>query len=163
MIFNMPSLVYACALIVVSGALLLAARSDFRSFIIPNYTSAAIAAVYPASLLMLSTTSWFMGVATGMVVFAVGVILFALKWVGGGDVKLAASVAMWAGPTWFDTWVVVTSVAGALIATAMMLRPPLRALADHRVIESRFKHPMPFGIAIAIGGLSVVGCLLPLI
>lgn len=153
---ELNEILFTGALLMVSVALIWAAWSDLRTFTIPNSICAAIAAAYPLALLALPPHAWFMGLATGAVVLMAGAVLFAQEWVGGGDVKLASAVALWAGPTLFANWVMVTSIAGALLALAILVTPLPRVLASCRVAETGFNQPMPFGVALAAGGLWVV-------
>ena len=96
------------------------------------------------------------GLALGAVVFAVGIVCFARRWMGGGDVKLLGAIALWVSLPLVASFALVTSLAGAVLGIIMMT--PLRrhfpappaALA---AAAGRLRQPMPFGAAIATGGL----------
>lgn len=86
-----------------------------------------------------------------------GLLLFALKWLGGGDVKLFAATAIWfnfAGLWKLIFWV---TAAGALLALVLIvsrrlfLKAEAGAGASHPVLVA--KGPIPYGMAIAAGGL----------
>src|SRR5262249_27541905 len=51
----------------------------------------------------------------------IGFLLFSMRLAGGGDVKLFAAVALWAGSHWLAEYVVVTALAGGLFALAMLV------------------------------------------
>jgi prepilin peptidase CpaA len=157
MTLSLPTLIFACALATVAVSLVVAAWSDFRTFTISNRTSFVIAACYPASLAVLAPDTWFMGLATGTMVLAIGAILFALKWLGGGDVKLAAATTLWAGPALFDIWVVVTSICATLIGVVIMILRLRQVPVGQKLDDLGFRQPMPFGVAISAGGLWVIG------
>jgi prepilin peptidase CpaA len=80
----------------------------------------------------------------GMAVLAVGILLFARGWVGGGDVKLLASASVWAGPALVFDLLVIMALSGGVLAVLVMLRG-----------RNDAKRALPYGIAIAAGGVYV--------
>ncbi|QVN22212.1 A24 family peptidase [Burkholderia pyrrocinia] len=75
-------------------------------------------------------------------------------WIGGGDVKLAAAVFLWAGPTLALPVLTIVGAGGvlcglaALAAVAWQCRAaPARAVAARGV---------PYGVALALGGALAV-------
>ncbi|HEY5084239.1 MAG TPA: prepilin peptidase, partial [Rhizomicrobium sp.] len=88
-------------LVIVALPLLLAAAAgwDLASFTIPNFLSAALLAVFAvfafAAGLGFAAIGWHL--AAGLVGLFVGFTLFALGYIGGGDAKLFAAVALWLG------------------------------------------------------------------
>jgi prepilin peptidase CpaA len=104
------------------------------------------------------------GFFTGLAIFAIGAFFFARGWMGGGDVKLLAAVSLWAGPSYLSIFAVVTGLSGAVLAAVMM--SPLRrhmpmASADALTMTGPAQEPMPYGVAIAAGGLFVLALYLP--
>ncbi len=86
------------ALAVYIFPLVLAGISDFRTLRIPNYLTAALAAAFPlAALAAGQHVDWLSHIEAGFFVFAGGAVLFAAGFMGGGDVKLLAATALWAG------------------------------------------------------------------
>lgn len=95
--------------------------------------------------------------AVGGLAFAVALVLGLSGWMGGGDVKLAAAVFVWAGPAQGVPVLVVVVVAGLVLAL-------LGAAAD--VLLRRFssgwvgrglgvisaRRGVPYGVALAFGG-----------
>ena len=78
--------------------LAMAALSDFRSYVIPNRLCVAILVLYPAHVLASSApVDWVSGLTAGGIVFGVGLVMFAFRLAGGGDVKLMAAAGVWAG------------------------------------------------------------------
>ena len=96
----------------------------------------------------------------GLGALAVGIGMFALRWIGGGDAKLFAAAALWLGAPAALSYVVMTGMAGGALALALIsLRSPLLRpyvlsgpawfgrLADP-------KEAVPYGVAIAAGALA---------
>ncbi len=139
-----------------------AAISDARSFIIPNRYCLAIALLYPAHILSTGTkVDWIGAVAICSVLLVVGFLLHVGKIIGGGDAKLVAAVALWAGTELFVEFLIITGIAGGAMALALWLRHRLSRAASAGLFfftppDPNFvKQPMPYAIAIAAGGLYV--------
>lgn len=143
------------ALIVVAACLLVAALSDLRRFIIPDWTSLAIATAFAGVAIFQPPGVIVAGLATGALVFGGGALLFAAGWFGGGDVKLLASVALWAGPGDIAEVLANIAFAGAGLAALLLLRLRWRTPEDWR-LQQPLQQPMPFGVAIAIGGWALI-------
>jgi prepilin peptidase CpaA len=143
------------ALIVVALALFAAALSDLRRFIIPNWASLGIVAAYAAVAVAQPLNTSLAGLAIGVAVFAGGAMLFAAGWLGGGDVKLLGSLALWAGPSGIADLLANTAFAGAGLAAVLLVRLRLRTPGDWR-LQQPMQAPMPFGVAIAIGGWALI-------
>lgn len=138
-------------LVIVLGVLLAAAAvEDALRFRISNLTCAGVlaAAVCAAVLEGVSVELW-QNLAVFAILLVLGTAAFAAKLLGGGDVKLFAALGLW-----FDlssaVWLVaLVFLAGGAVAIAYLLaRPWRRAPAKDRRV--------PYGIAIAIGGLAVI-------
>jgi prepilin peptidase CpaA len=80
---------------------------------------------------------------------------------GGGDVKLFSALALWCGPSRLASFTLVTSLAG--VAVALIMLSPLRRLAPAAPDEARSaaRQPMPYGVAIAAGGVWLLAQYLP--
>jgi prepilin peptidase CpaA len=155
-------------LAIAAAALLAAAVHDFRSYQIPNRFAAVIALCFLATSFGGSVREAVSGLALGTGVLAAGIVLFARRWLGGGDVKLLAAVALWVPGPLFAAFAMVTSFAGAALALVMMTplhrhfpAPPAAAFSGGAATAGRLRQPMPFGIAIAIGGLFILCTRLP--
>ena len=162
-------IIAAASMTVTAGALIWAASSDLRYYLIPNRIPLLIALAYAAIASSLPLTFVVGGFLTGLAVLAVGTLVFARGWMGGGDVKLLAAVALWAGPSRLPIFALATSLSGAVLA--LLLLSPMRkllpapsagALELSRADGSAMRQPMPFGVPIAIGGLVLVASYLPL-
>jgi prepilin peptidase CpaA len=87
-------------------------------------------------------------IAAALLVLLVGFILFARSLFGGGDVKLMAAMALWTGFVALPRFVLITTLAGGILALAfLILRYARRSTGEG--LDRR----LPYGIAIAAGGL----------
>lgn len=152
--------------------LLWAAASDARGFVIPNRAVIAIAALFPVHLAtrVLATgavvptlSDGLLALALAAIVLIAGFGLFAAQLVGGGDAKLAAAVALWAGSDNIVAFLILASLAGGMLAASVLLWraafPHLEGEPSHEAIGVRLKRglktPVPFGVAIAAAGLFI--------
>lgn len=134
-------------------ALLAAGLSDLAQRRISNRLNAVIALSAPLFWWASGLSLAAMGgqLALGLGVFAVLAALFAAGAVGGGDVKLLAALALWIRPLWFVQLLVVMALAGGVLSV-------LSIVWRLRQRERRGARGVPYGIAIALGGLWVLVC-----
>ena len=90
----------------------------------------------------------------GLLGLAMGFTLFALGWIGGGDAKLFAAVALWLGLKDLMPYALVASVfGGALTIAVLLLRQcPLPALLARQGWIVRLhdaRSGIPYGVALA--------------
>lgn len=152
--------------------LLWAAASDARGFLIPNRAVAAIAVLFPVHLLarMIASgavtpvlTDGVVALALASIVLIAGFGLFAIQLIGGGDAKLAAAAALWAGSDNILPFLIIASLAGGALASTVLLWraafPHLEGEPSYESIGVRLKRglktPVPFGVAIAAAGLFI--------
>jgi prepilin peptidase CpaA len=147
-------------LLVAAIALVGAARADIRHLRIPDRFALTVIAAFAIAAIGRPLTETGLGVLTGVAVFGGGAVMFARGWLGGGDVKLLAAVAVWAGPERLGELLQVTAFAGAVLAVAMLLRLRRRTPGGW-TMQAPLAAPMPFGVAIAAGGLAVFVARLP--
>lgn len=163
--------IHGLLILALVGTLAWAAVNDALWFRIPNAVPIAILALYPLYLLVggqgLAQLHWALALALG--VFLIGAFMFSRGWMGGGDVKLLAALALWAGPARFPELIVMTSIAGGVLALvaflpgraaalswlAMNLRIALQLPEAPRTATGR--RTIPYGVAIAVGGLHMCG------
>lgn len=144
-----------------------AAYHDIKNFKLPNIHSLSVALLYPAFVLSTDgAVDWVGAIGVASVVLLIGFGLFALKYCGGGDVKLMAAIALWAGPGLGLEFVIITALAGGVIAVAYLLYQqatilvPFLPQSRQQNPTSLSKKPMPYGIAIASGAVYVAFTLL---
>ncbi len=146
--------------------LLACAWSDARAYRIPNRLVAGIVLIYPAFCLAApehaTPLAALLGAAIGL---AVGYLAFCMNLFGAGDGKLLAAVLLWAGP---DAWLftlLITGLFGGVLAF-LMATSQLASPTASAGWSSRWQHvrglPVPYGVAIAMAGLTLVPTLLNL-
>lgn len=145
------------AILAFAALLLAAALWDALSYRIPNILCLSLLAIWPFHVSLLPVTDLTGALLAAGIVFAFGCLAWLRGWMGGGDVKLLAIVALWAGwPDIVATFFVI-SIAGGLLAIAM--KTPVRRVFGLAVtpgidVAPAVAAPMlPYGIAIACGGL----------
>lgn len=133
-------------------ALLIAAFTDLHKRQIGNKLNAVIALAAPLWWWANSLSLW-PDVATqfgfAIAVFAVCCILFAIRQMGGGDVKLLTALALWIPPLPFLKLVIVMALVGGLLTIVFG--------AIHIMRRRKDRIAIPYGLAIAVAGLWVLG------
>jgi prepilin peptidase CpaA len=150
------------------GLLALAAARDLYDRQIPNQISVAIILLYPALVLLTpGPVEWRGALIVAIAMFALGAVLFALRLAGGGDVKLFAATSLWAGPALIYPLVLGTVLAGGGLALMVLVQCRLRRLCAGRAggagsagSADEIEPELPYGVAIACGGLFVATRLL---
>ena len=147
-------------LIALAAVLVVAALIDVRTFTISNGLNAGVAAMALVYWWSIDLPLWPDGAIRAGVALAVFVILavtFYIGMMGGGDVKLAAALALWFTPGETVRFLVFMSVAGGILTIAVMLAH--RRWPDWQADEEggpRQKPQVPYGVAIAAGALVVL-------
>lgn len=146
-----------------AGLVCAACLFDITVRCIPNTVCLLLIALYPAIFATPAAPDpvWA-GVATGLAVFAAGAVVFAAGWLGGGDVKLLSALALWAGPAHLAGFLLITALAGGVLALAALVYARLVAVVPALAIGSRVTTQMtlPYGVAIACGGIWVASTLI---
>jgi len=131
------------------------AYSDWRRLVIPNAVSLGLLIVFAAHAAMhLDPKTALLHFAVGLAIFAIGAGAFALRLLGGGDVKLLAALALFAGPARVFDLLFVTALAGAGLALLML--SPI-GLPGHAAgaRELGRRAPMPYALALFAGALFI--------
>jgi Flp pilus assembly protein protease CpaA len=170
--------------------LALAALIDVRERRIPNWMTGGVVALYPLYVLASPTPiAWLPALAVAGAVFLTGFALFARQLIGGGDVKLIAAMTLWTGLDHLMLFALVTSLAGGGLALGGIwyrrwqgvIDAHMAALGWHLAparaqdvgnaactasddVASTSIEPapltLPYGVAIAAGGLAVIAQLI---
>jgi prepilin peptidase CpaA len=132
--------------------LLWGATTDLRRRIISNQLNLTIAllapfwwwangmALYPDIPIQLAIAAAVFIIFTGF--FALGVM-------GGGDVKMLVAIALWLPLQAMSTLLVVMALIGGVVT--------LITVAHHRITRRIGQPEIPYGVAIALAGLWVLG------
>src|SRR4051812_26461774 len=93
---------------------------DATRYIIPNWLVGSLVALYPVAVMMgHARADWKMGLAAMAIVFVIGYIMFARKWMGGGDVKLLTACSLWAGMQNLLDFLFIVSLLGGIFAVGV--------------------------------------------
>ena len=139
-------LLVALALILVVAAVI-----DIRTFTISNRLNATVALGAPLYWMSIALSPWpgmAIQLASGGIVFALLAGAFYAGMMGGGDVKLAAALALWFSPAGTVKFLVLMSLAGGALT--------LGIVAWHRVKRREGRPAVHYGVAIAFGGLAIL-------
>jgi prepilin peptidase CpaA len=121
---------------------------DVKTYTISNGVNIAIAALAPLYWWSAGVPLWpnaAMQVAIAALVFLLFAAAFYFNAMGGGDVKLAAALALWFSPIDTVRLIVVMSLVGGLLT--------LLVVGVHRARKKEGRPEVPYGVAIAAGGL----------
>jgi prepilin peptidase CpaA len=129
-------------------ALLVAAFTDIRRRQIDNWLNAAIALGAPVYWWAAGLSLWpdiASQIGVALVTFVALAGLFALKLMGGGDVKLLSALALWLAPMTFLKLIVIMSLLGGVLTIIFAVW--------HYAVTRRRDAKIPYGVAIAASGL----------
>jgi len=157
-----PELIKTLALALFAGLVIVAALKDLASFTIPNWISAALALGFAPAALAAGVPVGEIGLslAVGLGVLVLGVIMFALGWIGGGDAKLMTAAALWLGLKGLAPFALYTGLAGGALAVSLLalrsawLRPMAHAGPAWARRLATPGEAAPYGVAIAVGALA---------
>jgi prepilin peptidase CpaA len=135
-----------------AAGLLAAAVGDWRSRTIPNWLNAAIALGAIPFWWASGLSLWpdvAIQVAVALGVLFVFFLAFQMGQMGGGDVKMLFALALWLPPMAVFQLIMIMAIAGGVLTIAMLI--------PHRMLKSAGNPEIPYGIAIAFGGLWLIG------
>ena len=138
-------------LLMLAAILVVAAVVDVRTFTISNrlnLTVALLAPIYWASVALSPWPGVAVQLAAGATVFLLLAGAFYAGMMGGGDVKLAAALALWFPPLGTIKFLILMSLAGGILTIIV--------LALHRARKREGRPEIPYGVAIAFGGLAIL-------
>lgn len=143
-------------------AMIFAGLRDLTTMTIPNWLTLALTIVFfiAALLVAMPIAEVARNTAIGFATLLVGMGLFAKGWIGGGDAKLMAAVALWLGWSQALPYFVVASVFGGgltllilgyrnLPLPAFVVRQPWAARLHDRA------EGVPYGVALAAAALLI--------
>jgi prepilin peptidase CpaA len=138
-------------LIGLAAILVIAAVVDVRTFTISNRLNLTVALLAPAYWASIALAPWpgvAIQLAAGAAVFTLLAGAFYAGMMGGGDVKLAAALALWFSPMGTVRFLVLMSLAGGVLTLVLVVW--------HRARKREGRPQIPYGVAIAFGGLAIL-------
>lgn len=146
--------------VILPGLICVAAVSDLMTLTIPNRLVLLVVAAFlvAAPLAGLALADIGLHLAAAAIVLAIGLICFIPGWIGGGDAKLAAALALWLGFDWLLPWFCLFAFYGGALTVAIIYyrRSPIPARARTLPWLARLhddKAGVPYGVALAAGAL----------
>jgi prepilin peptidase CpaA len=134
-----------------AAALLACCWWDLKTRTIPNWLNLAIALGAVAFWVAVGLPVWpevALRLAVAFVTFWVFAAAFAMGAMGGGDVKLIAALALWLPWQAVLVLLFLMSIAGGVLTLAYLIR--------HKLARREEKLEIPYGVAIAFGGLWLI-------
>lgn len=139
-----------------------AASSDLLTMRISNKLVLILTAAFfiVALIVELPLEQVAMHVLCALTVLVVAFGLFALRWIGGGDAKLAAATALWLGFGTTLPYLAYTALWGGVLTLVILalrglpLNPVLTRVAWLSRLHDK-KSGVPYGIAMAVAGIMV--------
>jgi len=150
-------------LFIVPALLAASAGWDLASFTIPNFLPVALILAFGIFAAAAGMAPHAIGghALAGFAGLAAGFALFAFGFIGGGDAKLFAAVALWIGFTSLFEYVLYTALIGGGLALALLSLRSLPIPANlagqnwaMRLHDS--KSGIPYGVALAAAALIVL-------
>jgi prepilin peptidase CpaA len=127
-----------------------AAVSDLRFFRIPNYLPGILIMLFGINhILAAFPVSVWENLSHFLAALIIGMVLFSRGWIGGGDAKLYATVAIWFNWAGAVTLIFTTTIAGLLLAVSFMAA---RLIGLRKNVPKEDRR-IPYGVAIAVGGV----------
>jgi prepilin peptidase CpaA len=149
--------------------LLAAAWHDVLTRTIPDSVSLLLLAVGVLAQLLDDASAIVGSAATTILLFVVLLVAFTRGWLGGGDVKLMAALAVGLPPYDCYRFLVATALAGGVLALVYLLLSRIKKIEPaitHRSLFRRIlavegwrmrrRGPLPYAVAIAAGGAFVL-------
>ena len=131
--------------------LLVAAVIDVRTYTISNRLNAFLALLAPLFWWSTGLPFWpdaAIQIGVAILVFVVLAGAFYAGMMGGGDVKLAAAIALWFSPASTLLFLILMSIGGGVLTVVVVL--------IHRAKKKEGKPKVPYGVAIAFGALALL-------
>lgn len=148
---------------VLPALLALAAGWDLASYKIPNRLQLALLAGFAVYVFAapLSVGAVGLHLLAGFLGLVVGFTLFSLGYIGGGDAKLFAAVALWLGFRDLAAYAVAASLLGGglTLGILMLRRLPMPAplLGQGWLLRLHDeKAGIPYGVALALGAFVIL-------
>ena len=138
-------------LAILAVLLLVASWGDLKARTIPNGLNLAVALLAIPFWWTTGLPFWpdaALQVGVALLVFAVFAGAFAIGAMGGGDVKLIGALALWLPWQAVLGLLMIMSLAGGVLTIVMLIRK--------RLAKSEAPLEIPYGVAIAFGGLWLI-------
>jgi len=139
--------------IVALACLIAAAIADVRSYEIPDGLSITLLVTAVGFGAATPGFAWISHLAAVLLMFGIGLFVFARGWMGGGDVKLLVAIAGWTGLAGLVGQLTAVALAGGVLALVLIIARRAFAARSPESLPELFRTgaPLPYAIAIAAG------------
>ena len=139
-----------------------AGAMDFFTMTIPNRVSLALIAGF-AVVAAMAGAPWMLvanHVAAGLLFLGLGIFMFSMGWLGGGDAKLLAAAALWLGFDSLFPYITLVTILGGALAIGLLafrnITPPVWLMGQEWALRLHDRRGgIPYGIALAGAALWV--------
>lgn len=139
---------------------LVAAVSDVVSYKIPNVLIVMLLVLYPIYVVVSPwKVEWLSSLGIFAAVIGVGLVMFAFRMIGAGDIKLVAAILMWAGPTLALPALLVGILSSGAVALLMLssvrftIASALSSVSRKSLGDKFLARSMPFGMGLGVAGI----------
>ena len=153
----------ALILFVLPALLVAAAVWDIASFTIPNFLQLGLLAAFALLMIVhpLGVGDFGMHLLAGFIGLVAGFALFSFGYIGGGDAKLFACMALWLGMNDLLSYTLIASIFGGALTLGLlaMRNWPLPALLASQNWLLRLhddREGIPYGAALAAGAFFIL-------
>lgn len=153
----MADIIIIFTLCAAMAVLVIAALSDIRHRRIRNILPLILIGLYGIFALTTQLQSdvyqvnIINGLLTGGSMLVGGLVLFALGAMGGGDVKLAAALSLFAGTQYIAGVLILIALSGGLVTGVIWAYAKIRQKQNK--VDAANRHSVPYGVAISISGI----------
>jgi prepilin peptidase CpaA len=153
---------------IVPALLMAAALFDLTTYTIPNLLPGTMIVLFAVFILTLAAgghpMSWNdigLHLLAGVIGLFLGMGMFAVGWVGGGDAKLFAATLLWLGWGALYQYVILALLLGGVLTAGLIVlrRVPLPLVLAKLPWLVRLADPkagVPYGVTLAIAALHVL-------
>lgn len=145
--------------LVLLALVIIAMVSDLIQMRIPNILPVAIILLFPVAYFGGETSTSLLDHLGAMSIMLVaGIVLFAFKILGGGDVKFMSSLALWTGLELLPSFVIVFSIVGGVQAIMVLMLRKQSQPIEYLLAKCKIQVPewlgkdggLPYGLAIGV-------------
>lgn len=158
--FALTVILFLFCLGVIYGAI-----CDLTRFIIPNRVSYGLVALFvPFAVIGWSQIPVVQHVLLGVIVLAICMVFWKLRWIGGGDVKFLAAISLWMGPEGLLPFMLLLTVISAAFIFILRLARARNDLVQasnwptmvKHVVQKAEQNVIPYGFPAALAALAVM-------
>ncbi len=149
-------------IVVFAAAMIFAGIRDLTTMTIPNWLTLGLALAFfiGALLVGMPLTEIARHASAGLALLLVGMGLFSMGWIGGGDAKFVAAASLWVGWAQALPYLLVATILGGGLTVLILLYrtmpiPGFFFRVDWLARLHDRKEGVPYGLALAAAGLMI--------